>query len=1182
MGNESSQSQQKDNHEPANAEKSAPQEKTPSPASSYLPAPVLSVSGASSADDIPFTRDNILHLQRTVGNRAVVQLLQRKAKLSQPGDLYEQEADRVAENVIQKSQEPGQAVPILRIPADGTTAVKGPLNFLSTDKLPPDVEANMEMSFGADFSGVRIHQDSQADSLGALAYTRGSDIHIASGQYDPHTQGGKELLGHELTHVLQQSEGHVGTTGVVKGMPLNDDPALEQEADDLGARAARGERVGRGLAASSSGVALAQMKADPDDSVPEDVVERSGEEWVVSLGGEAETPADTAQLKVAGRPIQARAAQGPIQRNGKKTTYVPYQIYVKQSMTQEEFRAAAMRQIFGGVLKHVEWHNSKDSYVPEKSPYTLQVDTQLLKRQRGQASKDRGLSVGAEGDITGAKERAKTFHAGPESDEKSALMKEIDRRYFEAIGDKTETQIKPGEKGKSELWRMIRDEVLFQHEYIANLPPKVQELIKFGIKGKDLTPADYDKLFAIAKKIEKMPAGQVGDYASKVTATTTDLNAFEASLDKYLAEVAERDKQSEERDTIKTKLAALEEVYKKYRAYRSAVNIEAMAAGAAAAAAQSGVGGVPMNLGPTASSRLYKELETELQAHGFAGVAEFEVFIKQFEKAFEQEAANIAKDLLAKYAGKLYQESERYKNPAEVAALHQKLGGVRKDFSEAAANAKIWNDYIEASEQSRIPGQAHLRPKISLGEAMAARAKAEEADADAQSQIKGISGDHPIFQEEGLPLDKRINKVALAKANESELGGLLQGHIQNRMKDIGEARAEIEGKPELIYKMENLMPQFYVQQGIKPDSIYDMIIQDKMKSDLIMKIVKGIVIAIVAVALAVVSFGTATPAIIAAGAGIAGAGLGVYQAYESYQEYAEEKKLADVGFAKDPSVVWLVIAVAGAALDMAAAVKAVSALGKAAKVLDAGGDLKAFTNVVRQLEKEKEITSEIARAAEKAAEARKGFAEATGELTKAMSGKLYSFPGPLADPDVYKAVVKMARQAIKTKVYDAQKFIEELKLARVNAKLGEMNPQELAKVKAAWEEAKVLEAAEKGLTIKGILETPQSIWGRSQAELEELLLKEGWTKKGYSGTSTAYEFIKDTKEGRFTIVANYGGGRHTHAMGKQTFETPFYYKIQGPGMKKTKVIDAKLYPQADLDKETFRFIDGPTGTVVKE
>ena len=55
---------------------------------------------AASPDDIPLTRSNILMLQRTIGNRAVVQLLQRKTKISQPGDAYEQEADRVAERVL--------------------------------------------------------------------------------------------------------------------------------------------------------------------------------------------------------------------------------------------------------------------------------------------------------------------------------------------------------------------------------------------------------------------------------------------------------------------------------------------------------------------------------------------------------------------------------------------------------------------------------------------------------------------------------------------------------------------------------------------------------------------------------------------------------------------------------------------------------------------------------------------------------------------------------------------------------------------------------------------------------------------------------------------------------------------------------------------------------------------------
>jgi len=109
--------------------------------------------------------------------------------------------------------------------------------------MPADVQARMEHAFGADFSAVRIHEGQHAPSIGALAYTQGTDIHFAPGAYDPGSQRGQSLLGHELTHVVQQAQGRVQSTGQAKGAAVNDDPALEREADDMGAQAARGERV---------------------------------------------------------------------------------------------------------------------------------------------------------------------------------------------------------------------------------------------------------------------------------------------------------------------------------------------------------------------------------------------------------------------------------------------------------------------------------------------------------------------------------------------------------------------------------------------------------------------------------------------------------------------------------------------------------------------------------------------------------------------------------------------------------------------------------------------------------------------------------------------------------------------------------------------------------------------------
>jgi hypothetical protein len=105
--------------------------------------------------------------------------------------------------------------------------------------MPEDLQAKMEQSFGADFSNVRIHVGSQASQVGALAYTQGSDIHFAPGQYKPDSRDGQQLLGHELSHVIQQREGRVAPTAQLStGHALNDSPALEQEADRMGAKAA--------------------------------------------------------------------------------------------------------------------------------------------------------------------------------------------------------------------------------------------------------------------------------------------------------------------------------------------------------------------------------------------------------------------------------------------------------------------------------------------------------------------------------------------------------------------------------------------------------------------------------------------------------------------------------------------------------------------------------------------------------------------------------------------------------------------------------------------------------------------------------------------------------------------------------------------------------------------------------
>jgi hypothetical protein len=107
--------------------------------------------------------------------------------------------------------------------------------------LPAPLQRTMGAALGADFSGVSVHVGERARSLGALAYAQGEQLHFAPGQYDPSSEAGQRLIGHELAHVVQQRQGRAQAGAPTHGMPISEDPALEREADERGARAARGE-----------------------------------------------------------------------------------------------------------------------------------------------------------------------------------------------------------------------------------------------------------------------------------------------------------------------------------------------------------------------------------------------------------------------------------------------------------------------------------------------------------------------------------------------------------------------------------------------------------------------------------------------------------------------------------------------------------------------------------------------------------------------------------------------------------------------------------------------------------------------------------------------------------------------------------------------------------------------------
>ncbi|WP_299211849.1 DUF4157 domain-containing protein [uncultured Dokdonia sp.] len=104
--------------------------------------------------------------------------------------------------------------------------------------LDTNTRSEMESGFGADFSGVRVHNDSTAvqmnQQLGAQAFTNGSDIYFNEGKYNPESDSGKHLLAHELTHTVQQGGADIqrkplqisSAPVMVQGFAISDLPSL--------------------------------------------------------------------------------------------------------------------------------------------------------------------------------------------------------------------------------------------------------------------------------------------------------------------------------------------------------------------------------------------------------------------------------------------------------------------------------------------------------------------------------------------------------------------------------------------------------------------------------------------------------------------------------------------------------------------------------------------------------------------------------------------------------------------------------------------------------------------------------------------------------------------------------------------------------------------------------------------
>jgi hypothetical protein len=188
--------------------------------------------------------------------------IQAKLNIGEPNDKYEKEADETAAKVVQQINTPLQDQSVQRqesMEEEDELQMKSLIQrredvgggVASTDlessiqsargsgqSLDGSLSEKLGQAMGADFSGVKVHTDSQSDQLNksiqAKAFTTGQDVFFRQGAYDPSSRGGQELIAHELTHVVQQGSAKknaVQKTSSINSIQIVPNTSIQRETE---------------------------------------------------------------------------------------------------------------------------------------------------------------------------------------------------------------------------------------------------------------------------------------------------------------------------------------------------------------------------------------------------------------------------------------------------------------------------------------------------------------------------------------------------------------------------------------------------------------------------------------------------------------------------------------------------------------------------------------------------------------------------------------------------------------------------------------------------------------------------------------------------------------------------------------------------------------------------------------
>lgn len=385
----------------------------------------LSVDGGRQTVDAPSVQRKCAacegeeKLQKMEGEEAEEMLsLQRKA-------IFESNEEQPPIGTLQSKADTGTSVTSSDLESR-LSASRG-----SGQPLTEGTRNSMESAFGADFSSVRVHTGSEAvqmnKELGAQAFTHGSDVYFGAGKYDPGSSEGQRLLGHELTHVVQQ------------GKTLRASNLLQKTPGDEDEKASYTFKVPKGLKTEE------ELNQHAEVLIFERVMNKK---WKCQTGCEYfQDPAKAA-------------------REGISVTYLYEASYVD---------------------KHGGKKAGEAITPPSSNP--------VYNKTKGKKRND--------------------------------LNKEIDKRYFEGTGTPEGEKIIKGEEAKIEKWNVYRDQVMNEKKKLEQLPTAIKDIIG---GEKNFQPQDYKQLVRISEKVKNLDPKDVA--LLRLQTLTEDLDGLEAVMDK--------------------------------------------------------------------------------------------------------------------------------------------------------------------------------------------------------------------------------------------------------------------------------------------------------------------------------------------------------------------------------------------------------------------------------------------------------------------------------------------------------------------------------------------------------------------------------------------------------------------------------------------------------------------------